>query len=54
MATAGAIVGLAVPGVEVDDIGCTSKTLPEFDSMWSAMIAGAPGFGAPGIGEVPR
>jgi 3-phosphoshikimate 1-carboxyvinyltransferase len=54
MATAGAIVGLAVPGVEVDDIGCTSKTLPEFDSMWSAMIAGAPGFGATGIGEGPR
>ena len=54
MATAGAIVGLAVPGVEVDDIGCTSKTLPEFDSMWSAMIAGAPGVGAPGIGEGPR
>ena len=30
MATAGAIVGLRVPGVEVDDIATTAKTLPEF------------------------
>ena len=29
---AGAIVGLAVPGVEIDDIATTSKTLPEFPS----------------------
>ena len=28
MATAGAIVGLAVPGVEIDDIATTAKTLP--------------------------
>ncbi|EFV91534.1 3-phosphoshikimate 1-carboxyvinyltransferase, partial [Dietzia cinnamea P4] len=35
MATAGAIVGLVVPGVEVDDIGCTSKTLPGFTTLWA-------------------
>jgi 3-phosphoshikimate 1-carboxyvinyltransferase len=40
MATAGAIIGLRVPGVEVDDISCTAKTLPEFVSMWSDMIGG--------------
>ena len=39
MATAGAIVGLRVPGVEVDDIGTTAKTLPDFPQMWSKMLA---------------
>ncbi len=38
MATAGAIVGLRVPGVEVDDIGTTSKTIPDFPGMWAAML----------------
>ena len=40
MATAGAIVGLRVPGVEVEDIGTTAKTLPEFPEMWAEMLAG--------------
>ncbi|WP_149361255.1 3-phosphoshikimate 1-carboxyvinyltransferase [Lolliginicoccus suaedae] len=40
MATAGAILGLVVPGVEVDDIGTTAKTLPGFDGMWSRMLEG--------------
>jgi 3-phosphoshikimate 1-carboxyvinyltransferase len=40
MATAGAIVGLRVPGVLVDDIGCTSKTLPDFPGTWSRMLSG--------------
>ncbi|GDY31275.1 3-phosphoshikimate 1-carboxyvinyltransferase 1 [Gandjariella thermophila] len=45
MATAGAIVGLVVPGIEVDDIASTTKTIPDFPGMWAAMIAGesAPG-----------
>jgi 3-phosphoshikimate 1-carboxyvinyltransferase len=38
MATAGAIVGLVVPGVSVDDIGSTSKTIPDFPGMWSALL----------------
>ena len=38
MATAGAIIGLAVEGVEVDNIGTTAKTLPEFPAMWTAML----------------
>lgn len=41
MATAGAIVGLVVPGVLVDDIRCTSKTIPDFPAVWSAMLNGA-------------
>ncbi len=39
MAMAGAIVGLRVAGVEVDDIGATSKTLPEFPQLWARMVA---------------
>ncbi|OBI10774.1 hypothetical protein A5714_17530 [Mycobacterium sp. E2462] len=42
MAMAGAIVGLRVPGVEVDDIGATGKTLPEFPQLWARML-GEPG-----------
>ena len=39
MATAGAIIGLRVDGVEVDDIAATSKTLPEFTALWSELVA---------------
>lgn len=38
MAMAGAIVGLRVPGVDVEDIGTTAKTLPEFPALWSALL----------------
>jgi 3-phosphoshikimate 1-carboxyvinyltransferase len=40
MATAGAIIGLHVPGVEVEDIGTTAKTLPDFPQMWAEMLSG--------------
>lgn len=40
MATSGALVGLAVDGVEIDDIGQTAKTLPEFVELWTQMLAG--------------
>lgn len=39
MATAGALLGLVVPGVAVDDIACTSKTMPDFVSRWGALVA---------------
>jgi 3-phosphoshikimate 1-carboxyvinyltransferase len=39
MAMAGAIVGLRVAGVQVDDIGSTSKTLPDFPRLWARMLA---------------
>lgn len=42
MATAGAIVGLRVPGVAVEDIGTTAKTLPDFPQLWTGMLAGQP------------
>ena len=38
MATTGAIIGLAVAGVEVDDIGTTAKTLPQFPELWQRML----------------
>ncbi|MCA4132220.1 3-phosphoshikimate 1-carboxyvinyltransferase [Arthrobacter sp. M4] len=38
MATAGAILGLAVEGVQVEDIATTSKTMPEFPQIWAAML----------------
>ncbi|MDO3639364.1 3-phosphoshikimate 1-carboxyvinyltransferase [Mycolicibacterium arseniciresistens] len=40
MAMAGAIVGLRTPGVEVEDIATTAKTLPEFPQLWADMLAG--------------
>ncbi|MEV0946055.1 3-phosphoshikimate 1-carboxyvinyltransferase [Rhodococcus sp. NPDC049939] len=39
MATAGAIIGLNVDGVEIEDIGTTAKTLPSFENMWAAMLS---------------
>jgi len=38
MATAGAIIGLRVPGIEVENIQTTSKTMPAFASMWTEMV----------------
>ncbi|SEC02587.1 3-phosphoshikimate 1-carboxyvinyltransferase [Paramicrobacterium humi] len=41
-ATAGALVGLVTPGVEVVDIATTAKTLPEFPELWQQMVAPTP------------
>lgn len=41
MATAGAVLGLRVPGVLVADIATTGKTLPDFPARWAALLAGA-------------
>lgn len=41
MATAGAIIGLRVPGIEIEDIQVTSKTMPEFVALWNQMLEGA-------------
>ncbi|MDQ1596780.1 MAG: 3-phosphoshikimate 1-carboxyvinyltransferase [Microbacteriaceae bacterium] len=40
MATAGAIIGLGVDGVEIDDIGTTAKTLPQFPELWLGPMLG--------------
>ncbi|MBE6481681.1 MAG: 3-phosphoshikimate 1-carboxyvinyltransferase [Actinomyces ruminicola] len=39
MATFAAVVGLGVPGIEVDDIACTAKTLPDFPALWTSLLA---------------
>ena len=40
MATAGALLGLVVPGLTVDDIGCTDKTFPDFPGSWAGLVGG--------------
>lgn len=42
MATAGALVGLRVPGILVEDVATTAKTLPGFVGLWDGMLAGRP------------
>ena len=41
LAHAGALLGLVVPEVTLDDIGCTDKTMPEFATRWQAMVEGS-------------
>lgn len=38
MATAGALVGLVVPGLAVDDIASTDKTFPDFPAGWAGLL----------------
>jgi 3-phosphoshikimate 1-carboxyvinyltransferase len=40
MATTGAIIGLRVSGVQVENIDTTAKTLPNFTHLWSTAIVG--------------
>jgi 3-phosphoshikimate 1-carboxyvinyltransferase len=48
MAQAAAVIGLAVEGLEIDNVGTTSKTMPEFPDVWSALVAGSLSGGASG------
>jgi 3-phosphoshikimate 1-carboxyvinyltransferase len=55
LAHAAAVVCLAVPGVELSDIGCTAKTMPDFRALWSAMLDPPAWAGQDGAGrEVDR
>jgi 3-phosphoshikimate 1-carboxyvinyltransferase len=38
IATAGAVLGLVVPGIEVENIATTRKTLPDFPGLWSSLL----------------
>jgi 3-phosphoshikimate 1-carboxyvinyltransferase len=38
LATAGAVIGLAVDGVEVENIETTRKTLPDFVGLWQELL----------------
>ena len=35
---AGAVLGLRVPGIVVENVGTTAKTLPGFAELWAAML----------------
>ncbi|WP_067819467.1 3-phosphoshikimate 1-carboxyvinyltransferase [Actinomadura kijaniata] len=41
MVMAAALLGLAVPGVEVENVATVGKTLPNFTELWTAMLEGA-------------
>lgn len=41
MAMAAAVVGLGVDGVSVVDVETTAKTLPDFTTLWTGMLAGS-------------
>ena len=50
MATAGAILGLAIPKVEVENIATTAKTMPQFPQLWADLSAtGSPAGTRPGL-----
>jgi 3-phosphoshikimate 1-carboxyvinyltransferase len=41
MAHFAAVLGLAVEGVGLTDVACTSKTLPEFPELWADLVTGS-------------
>ncbi|MBV6700029.1 3-phosphoshikimate 1-carboxyvinyltransferase [Kitasatospora aureofaciens] len=41
LATAAAVIGLAVPGVQVENVSTTAKTLPDFPAMWADLLGEA-------------
>jgi 3-phosphoshikimate 1-carboxyvinyltransferase len=52
MVMAAAVLGLAVPGIEVENVATVGKTLPGFTDLWSGMLATASSGSAPsGSGE---
>jgi 3-phosphoshikimate 1-carboxyvinyltransferase len=50
MAMAAAVIGLRVPGVVIENVETTAKTLPEFTTLWTQMLEGG-GNGNGGGGE---
>ncbi|MEJ6489561.1 3-phosphoshikimate 1-carboxyvinyltransferase [Leucobacter sp. USCH14] len=42
MATTGALIGLRIPGVEIEDVASTSKTLPRFTELWERAVVPVP------------
>ncbi|SEK30792.1 3-phosphoshikimate 1-carboxyvinyltransferase [Streptacidiphilus jiangxiensis] len=43
LATAAAVIGLVVPGVEVENIATTAKTLPDFPDLWAELLGAKEG-----------
>jgi len=42
LGTAGAMLGLAIEGIQVENIATTKKTLPDFPGLWAQMLASNP------------
>ena len=38
LATAGAVIGLVTPGVEIENVATTRKTLPDFPGLWNSLV----------------
>jgi 3-phosphoshikimate 1-carboxyvinyltransferase len=38
LATAGAVIGLVTPGIEVENIATTRKTLTDFPGLWKSLV----------------
>jgi 3-phosphoshikimate 1-carboxyvinyltransferase len=47
LATAAAVIGLVVPGVEVENIATTAKTLPDFPELWAGLLGTSSESGSP-------
>jgi 3-phosphoshikimate 1-carboxyvinyltransferase len=39
LATAGAVIGLVIPGVEIENVATTRKTLPDFPGLWQSLVS---------------
>ncbi len=38
LATAGAVIGLVVPGILIENVATTRKTLPDFPGLWNSLV----------------
>lgn len=39
LATAGAVIGLVIPGIEIENVATTRKTLPDFPGLWQSLVS---------------
>ena len=39
LATAGAVIGLLIPKIEIENVATTRKTLPDFPGLWQSLIS---------------
>jgi 3-phosphoshikimate 1-carboxyvinyltransferase len=48
LAHAAAVIGLRVPEIHLDDVGCTAKTLPSFPHLWADLVKSGSSNGSEG------
>jgi len=54
MAQAGALLGLVIDDIELDDVSCTGKTMPDFVDLWTTMVNHAESGSGPVSSAEPR